>query len=187
MASPSAPGTRYLGHRCRLRQRSPPQCAGGHVSRQQFRGLRLLGGGDRGRGGPIERLWYRRGGTLPAAGGTAGGGVTRRPGSAGTGTIFVAETPDRQVVRDRRMVASCGISRAGWFCRSGVTRSLGRMASRHRCSGARLTASGSDTFRLVAQEMSNVRACREVGVHRITGTRWLGGRNMVDNNGRALE
>jgi len=27
--------------------------------------------------------------------------------------------------------------------------------------------------------MSNVQACREVGVHRITGTRWRDGRNMV--------
>jgi hypothetical protein len=33
--------------------------------------------------------------------------------------------------------------------------------------------------------MSNVQACREVGVHRITGTRWRDGRNVVDSGGRA--
>jgi len=33
--------------------------------------------------------------------------------------------------------------------------------------------------------MSNVEACREVGVHRITGTRWHDGRSMVDSGGRA--
>ena len=33
--------------------------------------------------------------------------------------------------------------------------------------------------------ISNVQACREVGVHRITGIRWRDGRNMVDHTGRA--
>ena len=51
--------------------------------------------------------------------------------------------------------------------------------------GAPLTAERERYLRLVAQGMSNVQACREVGVHRITGTRWRDGRNMVDSSGRA--
>ena len=51
--------------------------------------------------------------------------------------------------------------------------------------GAPLTAERERYLRLVAQGMSNVDACREVGVHRITGVRWRDGRNMVDSGGRA--
>jgi len=51
--------------------------------------------------------------------------------------------------------------------------------------GAPLTAERERYLRLVAQGMSNVQACREVGVHRITGTRWRDGRNVVDSAGRA--
>src|SRR6478609_2503946 len=51
--------------------------------------------------------------------------------------------------------------------------------------GAPLTAERERYLRLVAQGMSNVEACREVGVHRTTGTRWRDGRSMVDSGGRA--
>ena len=50
--------------------------------------------------------------------------------------------------------------------------------------GAPLTAERERYLRLVALGVSNVQACREVGVHRITGTRWRDGRNMVDHTGR---
>ena len=48
-----------------------------------------------------------------------------------------------------------------------------------------MTAERERYLRLVAQGMSNVQACREVGVHRITGIRWRDGRNMVDHTDRA--
>jgi IS30 family transposase len=51
--------------------------------------------------------------------------------------------------------------------------------------GAPLTAERERYLRLMAQGMSNVQACREVGVHRVTGTRWRDGRHMVDGGGRA--
>jgi hypothetical protein len=51
--------------------------------------------------------------------------------------------------------------------------------------GAPLTAERESYLRLVAQGMSNVQACREVGVHPTTGMRWRDGRKMVDSGGRA--
>jgi IS30 family transposase len=51
--------------------------------------------------------------------------------------------------------------------------------------GAPLTGERERYLRLVAQGMIKVQACREVGVHRITGTRWRDGRKMVDSGGRA--
>jgi IS30 family transposase len=51
--------------------------------------------------------------------------------------------------------------------------------------GAPLTAERERYLRLVAQGMSNVQACREVGVHPTTGVRWRDGRKMVDGGGRA--
>ena len=51
--------------------------------------------------------------------------------------------------------------------------------------GAPLTAERESYLRLVAQGMSNVQACREVGVHPTTGRRWRDGRKMVDSGGRA--
>lgn len=51
--------------------------------------------------------------------------------------------------------------------------------------GAPLTSERERYLRLVAQGMSNVDACREVGVHRITGTRWRDGRKMIDSGGHA--
>ena len=42
--------------------------------------------------------------------------------------------------------------------------------------GAPLTAERESYLRLVAQGMSNVQACREVGVHPTTGMRWRDGR-----------
>ena len=52
--------------------------------------------------------------------------------------------------------------------------------------GAPLTAERERYLRLVAQGMSNVQACREVGVHPTTGVRWRDGRQMVDGGGRAF-
>ena len=51
--------------------------------------------------------------------------------------------------------------------------------------GAPLTAERERYLRLVAQGMSNVQECREVGVHPTTGVRWRDGRKMVDGGGRA--
>src|SRR5450755_435623 len=51
--------------------------------------------------------------------------------------------------------------------------------------GAPLTAERERYLRLVAQGMSNYRACREIGVHPTTGMRWRDGRKMVDSSGRA--
>ena len=51
--------------------------------------------------------------------------------------------------------------------------------------GAPLTAERESYLRLVAQGMSNVQACREIGVHPTTGMRWRDGRKMVDSGGRA--
>ena len=51
--------------------------------------------------------------------------------------------------------------------------------------GVPLTSERERYLRLVAQGMSNVDACREVGVDRITGTRWRDGRTMIDSGGRA--
>ena len=48
-----------------------------------------------------------------------------------------------------------------------------------------MTAERERYLRLVAQGMSNVQACREVGVHPTTGVRWRDGRKMVDGGGRA--
>jgi DNA-binding CsgD family transcriptional regulator len=48
-----------------------------------------------------------------------------------------------------------------------------------------LTAERERYLRLVAQGMSNYRACREIGVHPTTGMRWRDGRKMVDSGGRA--
>ena len=51
--------------------------------------------------------------------------------------------------------------------------------------GAPLTAERERYLWLVAQGMSNYRACREIGVHPTTGMRWRDGRKMVDSGGRA--
>jgi IS30 family transposase len=50
--------------------------------------------------------------------------------------------------------------------------------------GAPLTAERELYLRLVTQGMSNIEACRKVGIHRITGVRWRDGRTMVDSGGR---
>ncbi len=50
--------------------------------------------------------------------------------------------------------------------------------------GGPLTSERERYLRLAAQGMSNVDACREVGAHRITGTRWRDGRTMTDSGGR---
>ena len=52
--------------------------------------------------------------------------------------------------------------------------------------GTPLTSERERYLRLVAQGMSNVDACREVGVHR-TGTRWRDGRTMIDSGGHARD
>ena len=51
--------------------------------------------------------------------------------------------------------------------------------------GAPLTAERERYLRLGGEGMSNVQACREVGVHPTTGVRWRDGRKMVDSGGRA--
>ena len=68
---------------------------------------------------------------------------------------------------------------------SGELQCLYRRIVRSLGPGAPLTAERERYLRLVAQGMSNVDACREVGVHRITGIRWRDGRSMVDSGGRA--
>ena len=50
--------------------------------------------------------------------------------------------------------------------------------------GAPLTAERELYLRPVTQGMSNIEACRKVGIHRITGVRWRDGRTMVDSGGR---
>ena len=47
--------------------------------------------------------------------------------------------------------------------------------------GAPLTAERELYLRPVTQGMSNIEACRKVGIHRITGVRWRDGRTMVDS------
>ena len=49
------------------------------------------------------------------------------------------------------------------------------------------TANRELFLRLLGQGLSNSAACRQVGVHRRTGTRWRYGRRAVDAAGREYE
>ncbi len=51
--------------------------------------------------------------------------------------------------------------------------------------GAPLTVEREQYRRLMAQGMSNHRACLQIGVHPSTGMRWSKGRSMVDHTGKA--
>jgi len=61
------------------------------------------------------------------------------------------------------------------------------MSSRHQAGpGAPLTEVRAEFARLIAQGVSNSDACRAVGIHRRTGTRWRYGRTIPAGQGRTL-
>ena len=49
-----------------------------------------------------------------------------------------------------------------------------------------MTAQREAFVRLIARGVSNAEACRVVGVHRRTGTRWRLGRTVISSSGSAL-
>ncbi|WP_350339520.1 helix-turn-helix domain-containing protein [Pengzhenrongella frigida] len=64
---------------------------------------------------------------------------------------------------------------------------MGPVRSRGRKRGAEpLTAQREAFVRLIARGVSNAEACRVVGVHRRTGTRWRLGRTVISSSGSAL-
>src|SRR3954451_5091087 len=64
---------------------------------------------------------------------------------------------------------------------------MGERRVRRRTPVAGVQAEKQQRFvRLIAQGISNSEACRMVGIHRRTGTRWRYGRTVVNSAGESL-
>lgn len=61
---------------------------------------------------------------------------------------------------------------------------MGRSRTSHQ--GGALTEKQDKFVRLIAQGVSNSEACRTVGIHRRTGTRWRLGRTILNTAGEPV-